>query len=228
MSPSPVEVMAEIAKPPRHYPTAAAKCADLVVHVVGLTLALVGGSILLVFAIRAGSLGLVAGVSIYAAGLLAMLGFSTAYNFAKAKHRPLLRRLDHAGIFLMIAGSYTPFTTQNLSGGWAWGMTAAVWSIAALGALGKLFLPKVDRRFWVGVYLALGWLVVVAMKPMLSSVTWVALLLLGVGGLLYTTGVVFYVNKRLKFSRAIWHGHVVAAAGAHWAAILLGVVLASR
>jgi len=217
-----------IVKPPRHYPTAAAKCADLVVHVVGLTLALVGGVVLLTLAIQARSLSVVAGVSIYTAGLLAMLGFSTAYNFAKARYRPLLRRLDHAGIFLMIAGSYTPFTTHNLTGAWAWGMTAAVWSIAGLGALGKLALPKVDRRFWVGVYLALGWLVVIAMKPMLDSVTWVALLLLGVGGLLYTTGVIFYVNKRLKFSRAIWHGHVVAAAGAHWAAVLVGVVLAAR
>ncbi|MDB5493906.1 MAG: hypothetical protein JWP86_1243 [Phenylobacterium sp.] len=215
-------------KPPRHYPTPAAKCADLVVHIVGLTLALIGGSILLALAIRAHSITKVVGVSIYAAGLVAMLAFSTAYNFAKAQHRPPLRRLDHAGIFLMIAGSYTPFTTQNLTGGWAWGMTAAVWAIAGLGALGRVFLPKVDRRFWIGVYLALGWLVVVAMKPMLDSVTWVALLLLGVGGLLYTTGVIFYVNKRLKFARAIWHGHVVAAASAHWAAVLLGVVLATR
>jgi hemolysin III len=107
-------------------------------------------------------------------------------------------------------------------------MTAAVWSIAALGALGRVFLPNLHRKFWVGLYLALGWLVVVALKPMLDSVTWVALLLLGVGGLLYTTGVIFYVNKRLKFARAIWHGHVVAAAGAHWAAVLLGVVLTTR
>lgn len=216
------------AYPPRHYPTAAAKCADLVVHIVGLTLALIGGSVLLTFAIEARSISKVVGVSIYAAGLVAMLAFSTAYNFAKPQHRPLLRRLDHAGIFLMIAGSYTPFTTHSLTGAWAWGMTAAVWSIAGLGALGKILLMHVDRRFWIGVYLALGWLVVVAMKPMLDSVTWVALLLLGVGGLLYTTGVIFYVNKRLKFYRAIWHGHVVAAAGAHWAAVLLGVVLTAH
>jgi hemolysin III len=214
--------------PPRHYPTAAAKCADLIVHIVGLTLALIGGSILLALAIEAHSISKVVGVSIYAAGLLAMLAFSTAYNFAKPQHRPVLRRLDHAGIFLMIAASYTPFTTQGLTGAWAWGMTAAAWSLAALGALGKILLMHVDRRFWIGVYLALGWLAVVAMKPMLDSITWVALLLLGIGGLLYTTGVVFYVNKRLKFARAIWHGHVVAAAGAHWAAVLLGVVLASR
>lgn len=215
-------------KPPRHYPTPAAKCADLVVHIVGLTLALVGGIVLLVFAVRAGSISRVVGVSIYGAGVVAMLAFSTAYNFAKARYRPLLRRLDHAGIFLMIAGSYTPFTIHNLTGAWAWGMTVAVWSIAAIGALGKLFLPRIGRKLWVAVYLALGWLVVVALKPMIDHVYWVALLLLVAGGVLYSTGVIFYVNKRLKFSRAIWHGHVVAAAAAHWAAVLVGVVLVSH
>lgn len=214
--------------PPRHYPTPAAKCADLVVHIVGLTLALVGGIVLLALAVRAGSISQLVGVSIYAAGVVAMLAFSTAYNFAKPQYRPTLRRLDHAGIFLMIAGSYTPFTTQALSGGWAVGMTVAVWSIAGLGALSKLFLPHMDRKFGVAIYLALGWLVVVALKPMIDSVAWYAMLLLLAGGVLYSTGVIFYVNKRLKFARAIWHGHVVAAAAAHWVAVLLGVVLASQ
>src|ERR1700760_3826210 len=169
-------------KPPRHYPTGAAKCADLVVHIVGLTLALVGGIILLLLAVRAGSIPRVVGVSIYGAGLLAMLAFSTAYNFAKARYRPALRRLDHAGIFLMIAGSYTPFTIHNLTGGWAWGMTIAVWTIAGLGVLGKILVPRMDRRLSLALYLALGWLVVVALKPMLDHVTWVALLLLLIGG----------------------------------------------
>jgi hemolysin III len=218
----------DLQKPPRHYPTPAAKCADLVVHVVGLTLAVAGGGVLLGLAIAAHSVSKVVGVSIYAAGLVAMLAFSTAYNLAKPQYRPVLRRLDHAGIFLMIAGSYTPFTTHNLTGAWAWGMTAAIWTIATLGILSKLFLRHVDRRFSVAAYLALGWLVLIALKPIIANVAWVALLLLGVGGLLYSTGVVFYLNKRLKFARAIWHGHVVAAAGAHWAAVLLGVVLATR
>ncbi|HEY3948161.1 PAQR family membrane homeostasis protein TrhA [Phenylobacterium sp.] len=215
-------------KPPRHYPTSAAKCADLVVHIVGLTLALVGGIILLLLAVRAGSISAVVGVSIYGAGLLAMLAFSTAYNFAKARYRPTLRNLDHAGIFLMIAGSYTPFTIHNLTGAWAWGMTIAVWTIAGLGVVMKLALPKVDRKLSLALYLALGWLVIVALKPMIASVAWYALLLLLIGGVLYSTGVIFYVNKRLKFARAIWHGHVVAAAAAHWTAVLLGVVLATR
>ena len=217
-----------VLKPPRHYPTAAAKCADLVVHVVGLTLGLVGGIVLLAIAVRAGSITAVVGVSIYAAGVLAMLGFSTAYNFAKAQYRPVLRRLDHAGIFLMIAGSYTPFTIHNLKGPWAWRMTIAVWSIAATGVVLKLVLPRMDRRLSVALYLALGWLIVIAVKPMIDNVTWVALLLLAAGGVVYSTGVIFYVNKRLKFARAIWHGHVVAAAAAHWTAVLLGVVLATR
>lgn len=213
--------------PPRHYPTAAAKCADLVVHVMGLTLALVGGIVLLTLAVMKGSISQVVGVSIYGAGVIAMLAFSTAYNFAKPQYRPVLRRLDHAGIFLMIAGSYTPFTL-NLGGSWGFGMTAAVWSIATLGALGKLFLTGIDRKFWVGVYLVLGWLVVIALKPMIESLAWYAMALLVTGGVLYSTGVIFYVNKKLKFCRAIWHGHVVAAAAAHWTAVLLGVVLATQ
>ena len=222
------DVSAPDTRPPRHYPTPGAKCADLVVHIVGLTLALVGGIVLLILAEQAHSISRTVGVSIYAAGLLAMLGFSTAYNFARPAYRPLLKRLDHAGIFLMIAGSYTPFTTANLTGAWAWGMTAAVWGIAAFGAVGKLFLTDLDRRFWVVLYLALGWLVVVAIKPVLASTAGGAVALLVVGGVLYSTGVIFYLNKRLKFARAIWHGHVVAAASAHWAAVLLGVVLVAR
>ena len=222
-----VGMIAPMTKPPRHYPTSAAKCADLVVHIVGLTLALVGGVVLLTLAVMAGAIDRVVGAAIYAAGLIAMLSFSMAYNFAAARYRPALRRLDHAGIFLMIAGSYTPFTL-SLPGAWGWGMTTAVWSLAVLGALGKLFLPQVDRKFWVAVYLALGWLVVVALKPMIDHLAWYALVLLLAGGVVYSTGVVFYVNKRLKFARAIWHGHVVAGAAAHWAAVLLGVVLAAH
>ena len=217
-----------LAKPPRHYPTSAAKCADLVVHIVGLTLALVGGTVLLILAVLAHSISAVVGVSIYAAGLLAMLAFSTAYNFASHRYRPSLRRLDHAGIYLMIAGSYTPFTIHNLHGAWAWGMTIAVWGIALTGASVKVLVPELPRKVSVTLYLALGWLVIVALKPMIDSVAWYALLLLLAGGVLYSTGVIFYVNKRLKFARAIWHGHVVAAAATHWCAVLLGVVLATR
>ncbi len=210
-----------------HYPTPAARMADLVIHLIGLVTALFGGGVLLGLALGLGRLSQAGAVGVYAGGLLLMLAFSTAYNFAAERTRPLFRRFDHAGIFLMIAGSYTPFTTHVLTGVWAWGMTIAVWSIALLGALGKLFLPGMGRRVWIGLYLALGWIVLVALKPIVEGLSWVTLMLLALGGVVYTTGVLFYVNKRLKYYRAIWHGHVVAAAGVHWVAILTGVVLAS-
>jgi len=213
------------AVPPRHYPTRAAKCADLAVHLSGLVLALVGAVFLLIYAARSGDLSRVAAIGIYSAGIIAMLSFSAIYNFAPARRRSKLRRLDYAGIFLMIAASYTPFTTQRLEGAWAWGMTAAVWGLAAFGIFGKFCLPSLSKRFWVGFYIALGWIVVIAIQPLSAALHWVPLMLLAIGGVIYTAGVVFHVNKSLTYSHAIWHGHVVAAAGTHWAAILVGVVL---
>lgn len=211
-----------------HYPSQRARLADLIVHVAGLVLAVVFGVILIVLAAQSGDAGQIAAVAIYAAGLVAMLSFSTAYNFANDHWRPKLHGLDHAGIFLMIAASYTPFTTQRLEGAWAWGMTIAVWALAAFGIYGKLFLKRLPKRFWLAYYVGLGWLVVVAMEPLAHAVSWVALLLLAIGGVLYTTGVIFHVNRKLTFSKAIWHGHVVTAAGVHWVAVLLGVVLAAK
>ncbi|MFZ0267978.1 PAQR family membrane homeostasis protein TrhA [Caulobacter sp.] len=222
---APAQVPATV--PATHYPTAGAKCADLVVHLAGLACALLGGGILLGLAFGLGSLSQVAAIGVYTVGLITMLSLSTAYNFSKARWRPLLRRFDHAGIFIMIAASYTPFTTQNLHGWWAIGMTTAVWTVAGVGVLAKLLLPGLDKRFWVGLYLALGWLVLVAVKPMIDGMGWVALMLLAIGGVIYSTGTVFYLMKRLKFRRAIWHGHVIGGAGLHYAAVLVGVVLTS-
>ena len=208
--------MTDLAPTLKHYDDPKARLADLVVHLTGLALALVGGGMLLGLAIGVGQ--------IYAGGLLIMLGLSTAYNFAPARFQPLLRRFDHAGIFIMIAGSYTPFTTQHLEGAWAWGMTAAVWATAVFGALAKLFLPGLAKGFWIAVYLALGWLMVIAIQPLSESLGLAPLILMAVGGLLYSVGVGFYARKALRFRRAIWHGHVVAAAAVHWVAVLLAVI----
>ena len=211
-------------KPPRHYPTSSAKCADLCVHIIGLTAALIGGGVLVGLSIWRGSPVLTTAVVIYSAGLLLMLGCSTAYNFAPARHRPLLRRLDHAGIFIMIAGSYTPFTVAGLSGAWAIVMTAVIWGVAALGVAGKLFLSGLDRKLWVVIYLALGWAVVVALGPLMAALPRSSLLLLAIGGVVYSVGVIFYMMRKLPFRRAIWHGHVVGGAGVHYAAVLVGLV----
>ncbi|RZI70684.1 MAG: hemolysin III family protein [Pseudomonas sp.] len=209
---------------PVHYDNRQARLADLVVHQVGLALALVGGGMLLGLAIGFGHVGRLAAAAIYAGGLLTMLALSTAYNFASTRFQPLLRRFDHAGIFVMIAGSYTPFTTQHLSGAWAWGMTTAVWATALFGVAAKLFLPGLGRGFWIAIYLALGWLMLIAVQPLAESLGLAPLILLGIGGLLYSVGVGFYARKTLRYRRAIWHGHVVAAAAVHWVAVLLAVI----
>lgn len=210
--------------PALHYGDPAERRADLIVHLTGLALALVGGGMLMGLAISIGQVGRLTAAAVYAGGLVTMLALSTAYNFSATRYQPLLRRFDHAGIFLMIAGSYTPFTTQHLTGAWAWGMTLAVWSIAIVGIVAKLLLPGLGRAFWIVIYLALGWLMLIAIQPLMQSLGLAPLILLAVGGLLYTTGVAFYANKTLRFRRAIWHGHVVAAATVHWVAVLLAVL----
>ncbi|MFN3859405.1 MAG: PAQR family membrane homeostasis protein TrhA [Caulobacter sp.] len=219
---------AEIAIDTEHYPTRGARLADLWVHIVGLVLAAAGGGTLLGLSIGFGTLGQVAAVSVYWLCLALMFLFSVLYNMASPERRPFLRRLDHAGIFLMIAGSYTPFTTQSLTGVWSIGMTLAVWILALAGAAGKLFLPGLGRGFWIALYLALGWIVLIAIAPMVYGVSLAGMILLAVGGVVYSAGVGFYAWKSLTYRRAIWHGFVLAAAGVHYAAILTGVVLFNR
>ncbi|HEY1878376.1 MAG TPA: hemolysin III family protein [Caulobacteraceae bacterium] len=211
-----------------HYPTPSARAADRWVHVAGLAGGGIGGVVLLGLSLGVGRMGQTAAIAVYAASLMAMFACSLAYNMAGPRRRPLLRRFDHAAIFLMIAGSYTPFTTQCLTGLWAIGMTTTVWTLALAGAAVRLFLPGLGRGFWVALYLGLGWIALVALKPLLAGVSLLALLLLGAGGLIYSLGIIAYARPSLKFRRAIWHGFVVAAAATQYAAVLLGVVLTSR
>ena len=220
--------MIDLVAPADHYPTPAERSADRWVHVAGLAAGGIGGLTLLGFSLGMGRLGQTAAIALYAACLMAMFACSLAYNMASPRRRPLLRRFDHAAIFLMIAGSYTPFTTQCLTGAWAWGMTTLVWTLGLAGVAAKLFLPGLARGFWVVLYLGLGWVAVLAIRPLLASVSLVALGLLAAGGLIYSLGVFVYVRERMRFRRAIWHGFVVAAAATQYVAILMGVVLAAR
>lgn len=211
-----------------HYPTPAERLADLVIHVLGLAFAVVGGGVAVALAVSHGVIGLSTAVAVYALGLVAMLSFSTAYNFAHPNLQPFLFRLDHAGIFLMIAASYTPFTTQLLDGVWSWGMTTAVWTLALIGVAIRLFLPRLGETVSVAFYIGMGWLVVIAIEPLVHRVPPLPLTLLAAGGVVYTVGALLFVVKRMKFRRAIWHGHVLAGAVTHYAAIIVGVVLAAR
>jgi hemolysin III len=135
-----------------------------------------------------------------------------------------LKIVDHTSIFLLIAGTYTPFLLCPLRGPWGWWLFGLVWGIAAAGIVMKLFWTGRFRFLSTGLYLAMGWIVIVAFKPLLENVPPGGLILLGAGGLLYTLGTIFYLWKRLLFGHAIWHAFVLAASVCHFFSILLYVI----
>lgn len=209
-----------------HYPNALEQVADFVVHMVGLALAVIGGGVLFVFSIGRG-LPLATATSLYALSLVLMLICSALYNLSRpSKARRVLRRLDEGAIFLLIAGSYTPFTLQLLPPALGLGLTVGVWVAALAGAAGKMFATHLGDRFWCVVYIAFGWFAVFLLGPMTEKLPLPSVLLLAAGGVLYTAGVPFYLNHALAFRRAIWHGFVVCAATLHFTAIATGLVLA--
>lgn len=169
--------------------------------------------------------GPVAALVFYGVALVAMLGFALSYNLARgARSRAVLRRLDHAAIFLMIAGTYTPFALVAIGGSWGWSLIAFVWAGSLAGMVLKLGWPHRFERASIVAYLALGWALLGAVPPMLERLPTGALVLLGVGGVLYSAGVAFHVRRHMPFQNEAWHLCVVAAAACHFAAVVVGVV----
>jgi hemolysin III len=157
-----------------------------------------------------------------------MLVCSAAYHLARSSaRRAFLRRLDHAAIFLLIAGTYTPFTTCRLHGAWAVGMTVAVWGGALAGAATKLLSPHRLIGLSTAIYLALGWIVLVGIKPFVAVLDPTTLTLLALGGVVYSIGAPVHHWRSLRFHNAVWHAMVLIAAACHYAAIVHGVVLVS-
>lgn len=202
--------------------------ADVIVHAVGLALA-IGGCILLVAtAANSGSVKLTAALLVYSMGLLAMLGCSTLYNSnTNAQLSRLFERFDLSGIFIMIAASYTPIMLGKLGGPVAWTFLAAVWAVALCGVALNLLAAWNAPRVYIAMYLTLGWAVLAVIDQLIHSLSPTGLALLAAGGILYTIGVVFHLNKKLPFNSAIWHAFVVAAAGCHFVAIYVDVASAA-
>lgn len=202
--------------------------ADAAVHLLGLAFAVGAIATLVVFLWISPDLPRGVSLGLYAFGLLAMLGCSALYNMthhSKLKLKALFRRFDHAAIFVMIAGTYTPFSLMVIGGGWGWALLGFVWSVALLGVALKLCYPLRFEKLSVAVYLLLGWTVVFALQPLVSSASLAGLVLLITGGGLYSLGVVFHLWERLPFQNAIWHVFVLAAAACHFAAILVDVAI---
>ena len=199
--------------------------ADVVVHAVGLVLAVAGCIVLVATAASSGSVKLTAALLIYSMGLLSMIAASTLCNVNRdRKLAQWLGHVDLSGIFLMIAGSYTPFMLATLSGPLAWGVLGGVWAIALVGVALNLLARWYAPRVYIALYLLLGWAVVTVVDRLIVALSPLGMGLLAAGGILYTIGVVFHVNKKLPFNSAIWHGFVIAAASCHFAAIYLEVV----
>jgi hemolysin III len=202
--------------------------ADRYVHFAGLAAGLVGSVTLVAAAAERARALMIVSVAVYGIGLVCMIGASALYNIAAAsRRREWFRRLDHAAIFLMIAGTYTPFTLVRMGGPWGHGIAVFVWLAAVTGIALKLLYPRRLEGLSILLYLAIGWAILVGLKPLFAAVPLPAIILIGVGGLLYSFGVVFHLWHRLPYHNAIWHACVLGAAACHWVAVLNGVVRAA-
>jgi hemolysin III len=205
----------------------AERLADGVVHGLGLIFGLAACVSLAVAAWPSRDLLLHLALGLYGLGLLAMLGCSALYNLSgHGRWKFAFRRLDHAAIFVMIAGTYTPFMAVVLGDARGFGLLAFVWTVALAGVALKLFWPHRLDRLSVAAYLLLGWSIVIAAGPLISAVSAPGLVLLVTGGLLYSLGVVFHLWERLPYQNAIWHAFVLAAAACHFSAVLSEVAIA--
>lgn len=195
--------------------------ADGVVHVLGVAFGLIAATALVVLAGIYASKTEIISVSVYVAGLLAMLGLSATYNlWPVSPAKWLLRRFDHSAIYILIAATYTPFLVQMHDRFMATAILIGVWSVAAVGIALKIFLPGRFDRLSVGLYLAMGWSGVMAYDSLVSSLPSTTLWFIAAGGLIYSLGVIFHAWERLRFQNAIWHSFVLIAAGFHYTAVL--------
>jgi hemolysin III len=199
--------------------------ANAITHGIGALLSIAGLAVLVSFAALYGDAWHVVSTSIFGATLVLLYAASTVYHSVwHHQTKLLLQRLDHCAIFLLIAGTYTPFALVNMRGPWGWTLFGVVWSLALLGIALQLFPRRRNERLSLILYLGMGWMAVAAIKPFLAGVETGGLILLLIGGLFYSLGVIFYVWRQLSYHHAIWHGFVLAGSSFHFFAVLFYVV----
>jgi hemolysin III len=198
--------------------------ANSITHGFGVLLASAGAVWLMVAAAR-GTLRVIIACAVYAATLVLIYLCSTLYHsLARTRARHVFRVLDHSAIYLLIAGTYTPFTLVSLRGPWGWTLFGIVWALAIAGVIFKSFAVE---RFAVAsavAYVLMGWIAIVAIVPLARAITWHGILWIGVGGIFYTFGVLFFALDRLRYFHALWHLFVLAGSASHYFAVLFYVV----
>lgn len=194
-------------------------------HLIGAAGALAGLSVLVVLASRQGDPWKIVSSSIYGASLLFLYVISTLYHSIRGRSKTVFRKLDHAAIYLLIAGTYTPFTLVTLRGVWGWSLFGAIWGLAVIGIVLDMLTSKGLRIVPVAVYLLMGWLCLVAIEPLLHTLPPAGFVWLLLGGLFYTAGIVFFaLDERVRHFHGVWHLFVIAGSLSHYFAILFYVI----
>jgi hemolysin III len=189
-------------------------------HLMGSVLALAGASVLVVLAARQADPWKIVSFSLYGASLFLLYTFSTLYHSLRHRAKAVFRKLDHLAIYLLIAGTYTPFALVTLRGGWGWSLFGTIWGLAIAGMLIEFTPRRGPRILPVVIYLLMGWLALIALKPLLQALPLHGFLWLLAGGLCYTLGVLFYgLDQRLKHAHGIWHLFVLGGSVCHYVAI---------
>lgn len=194
---------------------------NAVTHLVGAGLALAGAVLLVVIAAIGGDPWQVVSVAVYGTTLVSLYSFSGLYHSLRGRPKNVLRRLDHQSIYLLIAGSYTPFCLVTLRGPWGWSLLGVVWGLAVLGGLQEFRPRNGPRILSVLIYVAMGWVAIAAWVPLLQALGPAGFAWLAAGGLFYTVGIVFFaLDTRLVHAHGVWHLFVLAGSACHYYAIL--------
>jgi hemolysin III len=204
--------------------SASEELASTVIHGIGIVLSIAGLAVLSAYAAPAGDARHIASVGVYGTTLILLYTASTLYHGVPIERaKPLLRQLDHAAIFLLIAGTYTPFTLITLRGAWGWSLFAIVWAIALVGIW--MVMKRIERKgITITLYVGLGWIGLIALGPLVRNLPPGGLWLLFGGGVCYTLGVPFYLSRRLPFNHALWHAFVLLGSVLQFFAVLFYVL----
>lgn len=199
--------------------------ANSITHGIGAALGVAGLVILVVFSAIYGDAWHIVSCAIYGASMILLYTASTLYHsFTNPEVKRILRILDHSSIYLLIAGTYTPFTLIALRGAWGWSLFGVIWGLAITGIIFKLYFTGRFNKVSTVIYVLMGWIAVIAIKPMIEVISFPVLLLLFGGGLSYTAGVIFYVWHKMPYHHAVWHLFVLGGTVLHFFAILLLVL----